>query len=132
MTPQNKLLGRNKELEHNAEYTKEIIKCKNENIKKLNEECAWLRNEMISFQEREKKYKEKLSEMMEQLTFSQKSHQKTIKLHKETQKLHEETQNQLIACQDVLCEIVLLTPDERNKLHNLVKTTRINLDPFLA
>jgi predicted nuclease with TOPRIM domain len=125
MTPQNKLLGRNKELEHNAEYTKEIIKCKNENIKKLNEECAWLRSEMISFQEREKKYKEELSEMMEQLTLSQ-------KFHKETQKLHKETQNQLTACQDVLCEIVLLTPDERNKLHNLVKTTRINLDPFLA
>jgi len=120
-----KLLGRNKELEHNAEYTKEIIKCKNENIKKLNEECAWLRNEMISFQEREKKYKEKLSEMMEQLALSQ-------KLHEETIKLHEETQNQLTACQDVLCEIALLTPDERNKLHNLVKTTRINLDPFLA
>jgi len=123
MTPQtssevDKLLGRNKELEHNADYTKEIIKCKNENIKKLNEECAWLRSEMICFQEREKKYKEELSEMMEQLTLSQ--------------KLHEETQNQLTACQDVLCEIALLTPDERNKLHNLVKTTRINLDPFLA
>jgi len=75
-----KLLGRNKELEHNAEYTKEIIKCKNERIKKLNEECASLRNEMICFQEREKEYKEKLSEMMETI----KSQQETIKSLQET------------------------------------------------
>jgi len=155
-----KLLGRKKELEHNAEYTKEIIKCKNERIHQLNQECAWLRSEMISFQEREKKYKEELSKMMEQLTLSQKlheetikshqqtmeeltlsqkSHQETIKSHQETIKSHQETIKQLTTseenyrkCQDVLCEIALLTPDERNKLHNLVKTTRIKLDPFLG
>jgi delta 1-pyrroline-5-carboxylate dehydrogenase len=127
-----KLLGRNKELEHNAEYTKEIIKCKNENIKKLNEECAWLRSEMISFQEREKEYKEELSEMMEQLALSQKLHEETQKSHQETIKQLTSSEAKYKKCQDVLCEIALLTPDERNKLHNLVKTTRINLDPFLA
>jgi hypothetical protein len=148
-----KLLGRNKELEHNAEYTKEIIKCKNERIHQLNKECAWLRSEMISFQEREKKYKEELSEMMEQLALSQKLHEETIKSHQQTMeeltlsqkshqetiKSHQETIKQLTTseenyrkCQDVLCEIALLTPDERNKLHNLVKTTRIKLDPFLG
>jgi chromosome segregation ATPase len=120
-----KLLGVNSMLERDAVYMKEIVKAKNERIEDLNRECEGLRSEMFSYQsreldykkreeeykKREEEYKEEISRMMDQLSLAQ-----------------QETKQ----CQDVLCQIAFLSPDERGRLANILKKTRQNLEPFLS
>jgi hypothetical protein len=52
-----------------------------------------------------------MERMMEQLSVSQQEHKR---------------------CQDVLCEIALLTPAQREELADLFAATRAKMDPFLS
>ncbi len=120
-----KLLGRNSELERDAEYLRDIVKCKNERIEDLNRECDGLRDEMFQYQVREEGYRDEIerrrqrseernremTHMMSRLSVSQQEHKR---------------------CQDVLCEIALLTPAQREELTGLFATAREKMDPFLS
>ncbi len=133
-----RLLGRTSELERDAEYLREIVKGKNERIEDLNRECDELRKEMFAYQGRELEYrkreeeykveierrrqrsgehKKEMERMMEQLSVSQRAHQETTEQLSMSQQEHKR-------CQDVLCEIALLTPAQREELAGLFAATR--------
>ena len=148
-----KLLGKTSELEKDATYLREIVKGKDESIEALNRECEGLRESMFEYQRRELEYRKReedyrkreedyrdeiarrrqrsgehrreMERMMEQLSLSQKAHQETTEQLSIAQQEHKR-------CQDVLCEIALLTPAERKELADLFAATRAKMDPFLS
>jgi chromosome segregation ATPase len=134
-----KLLGKTSELEKDAVYLRELMKGKDERIEDLNKECEGLRESMFEYQRRELDYRKReedyrdeiarrrqrsgehrreMEGMMEQLSLSQKALSIAQQEHKR--------------CQDVLCEIALLTPAQRKELADLFAATRAKMDPFLS
>jgi chromosome segregation ATPase len=81
---------------------------------------------------REEKYKEEISRRRERSEARNREMERMMEhLSMTTQQLslaQQETKN----CQDVLCQIAFLSPDERGRLANLLKKTRQNLEPFLS
>jgi len=141
-----RLLGRNSELEKDAEYLREIVKGKNERIEDLNRECEGLREEMFAYQgreleyrKREEEYKQREEEHKVEIERRRKrsgEHKKEMErmmdeLSKTTEQLSV-SQQEHKRCQDVLCEIALLTPAQREELAGLFAATRAKMDPFLS
>ena len=117
-----RLLGRNSELEKDAEYMRQILKGKDERIEDLNRECEGLREQVFQWQERELRREEEYKERELQ-------HQQDLETAMRKLSISEQERKR---CQDVLCEIALLTPAERQKLADLFAETRAKMDPFLS
>jgi multidrug resistance efflux pump len=126
-------------LERDAVYMKEIVKAKNERIEDLNRECEGLRSEMFSYQsreleykKREEEYKNREEEYKEEIS---RRRERSEVRNREMERMMEQlslAQQETKNCQDVLCQIAFLSPDERGRLANLLKKTRQNLEPFLS
>ncbi len=134
-----RLLRKNSELERRVDHLQELLKIKDETIKDLNRGYERLSGDVFRYHNRELEYKQreegyrneiecrrqrsgarnrKMTQMMEQLSLSQQAHRETQQEHKR--------------CQDVLCQIALLTPAQRQELAELFAETRAKLDPFLS
>ena len=127
-----RLLGRTSELERDGEYLREIIKGKNERIEDLNRECEGLREEMFQYQGRELEYRRREEGYKEEI---ERRRQRSEGRNREMAQLMEQlsiSQQEHIRCQDVLCEIALLTPTQRQELSELFAATRAKMDPFLS
>jgi hypothetical protein len=83
------------------------------------------RDEIARRRQRSGKHRREMEGMMEQLSLSQKAHQETTEQLSIAQQEHKR-------CQDVLCEIALLTPAQRKELADLFAATRAKMDPFLS
>ena len=120
-----RLLGRNSELEKDAEYMRQILKGKDERIEDLNRECEGLREQVFQWQERELDYKRREEEYKER----ELRHQQELETAMQNLAVSQQNHKR---CQDVLCDIALLTPAERDELTALFAATRAKMDPFLT
>jgi len=141
-----RLLGKNNELEKDTVYLRKIVKCKDESIEALNRECEGLREQMFAYQRRELEFKEKEVEFKEkEVEFKEKEVEYKTEIERRRQRSgeHKKELTQMMErlsishkehkrCQDVLCEIALLTPAQREELASLFAETRKKMDPFLT
>jgi len=120
-------------LEKDAEYMRQILKGKDERIEDLNRECEGLREQVFQWQERElrreEEYKERELRREEEYKERELQHQQDLETAMRKLSISEQERKR---CQDVLCEIALLTPAERKELADLFAATRAKMDPFLS
>jgi hypothetical protein len=135
------------------EYRQELVKCKDESIKALNRECEGLREEMFAYQRRELEFKKREEEFKERemefkerkVEFKEREVEYKTEIERRRQRSgeHKKELTQMMErlsishkehkrCQDVLCEIALLTPAQREELASLFAETRKKMDPFLT
>lgn len=108
----NKLLRQVKDAELVNQGLADQVKTLNKQVEDLKEQREQTRlDHERRYQEQQATHHEELNRLLERLTVSETKHKE---------------------CQDVLCTIALLTPQERDELDRLFGQTKANLEPFLS